>query len=82
MWKGKITIDEAGRVAIPKALRDEMQLEAVDKLELKSEGDLMILRTVRSRPALRKKQGAWVFSSGKRISAETTDRSREPTQRA
>ncbi len=34
-----VTLDKAGRVLIPKSLRDEMHLEAGDTLELESEGE-------------------------------------------
>lgn len=68
-----LTLDKAGRVIIPKTLRDEMHLEAGDTLELESEGDRITLRPVRSGSALRKEHGVWVFRrGGKTISAETT----------
>jgi len=68
-----VTIDKAGRVVIPKALRDELQLEPGDALELESEGDRMTLRPVRSTSPLRKEQGVWVFHGSKRLSADVTD---------
>ena len=68
-----LTLDKAGRIIIPKTLRDEMHLEAGDTLELESEGDRITLRPVRSGSALRKEHGVWVFRRGaKTISAETT----------
>lgn len=68
-----VTLDKAGRVIIPKTLRDEMHLEAGDTLELESEGDRITLRPERSGSALRKEHGVWVFRrGGKTISAETT----------
>lgn len=59
-----VTLDKAGRVVIPKALRDELRLEAGDVLQLASEGDSMTLRPVRSASALRKERGVWVFRRG------------------
>lgn len=68
-----VTLDKAGRVVIPKTLRDALHLEAGDSLELVSEGDHMTLRPVRTGSALRKEHGVWVFrrNSGT-IAAETT----------
>ena len=60
----RVTIDKAGRVIIPKTLRDQLHLEAGDTLELESEGDRMTLRPVRTGSALRKEQGVWVFRRG------------------
>jgi AbrB family looped-hinge helix DNA binding protein len=39
-----ITLDKAGRVVIPKTLRDELHLEPGDALELETEGDRVTLR--------------------------------------
>ena len=69
-----VTLDEAGRVMIPKALRDQLRLEPGDTLELQSEGERMTLRPVRSASRLHKEQGAWVFRSGEKLSAADTDK--------
>jgi AbrB family looped-hinge helix DNA binding protein len=69
-----VTLDKAGRVVIPKTLRDELHLEPGDRLELQSEGERMMLRPVRSSSPLRKEHGVWVFRTGKTISAAATDR--------
>jgi len=69
-----ITIDKAGRLVIPKSLREELHLEAGDALELESAGEEITLRPVRSKSPLVKKQGVWVFEGGRSpISAETTN---------
>lgn len=69
-----VTLDRAGRIIIPKTLRDELQLEAGDILELESEGERMTLRPARPGSSLRKEHGVWVFRrSGKKILAETTN---------
>ena len=59
-----VTIDRAGRIIVPKAVRDAFQLEARDTLELESEGERLTLRPVRAGSALRKEQGVWVFRRG------------------
>ncbi len=69
-----LTVDKAGRVVLPKPVREELQLGAGDSLELESSEDQIVLRPVRGTVGLRKKQGIWVFSTGEPISAEATDK--------
>jgi len=68
-----VTLDKAGRVVIPKSLRDELHLEAGDTLSLESEGERLTLRPVRSASPLRREQGVWVFRVSKKLSAAATD---------
>jgi|SRR5579862_4673184 len=68
-----LTVDKAGRVVLPKPIRDEMQLRAGDSLELESSEDRIVLRPRRGESGLRQKQGIWVLSTGEPISAEATD---------
>jgi AbrB family looped-hinge helix DNA binding protein len=42
----RLTIDKAGRVVIPKPLREELHLEAGDALEMESAGEQITLRPV------------------------------------
>lgn len=72
--KSKVTLDNAGRVVIPKTLRDELGLEPGDTLALESDGERVTLRPVRSDAPLRKEQGVWVFRSGRAIAASETGR--------
>ena len=69
-----VTLDKAGRVVIPKNLRDELHLEAGDTLELESQGERVMLRPLRTTSPLRKERGVWVFRSGKKLSAADTDK--------
>lgn len=69
-----VTLDKAGRVVIPKTLRDELRLEAGDVLELESEGERVTLRPVRSASPLGKKRGVWVFQSGTKLTAAVTEK--------
>jgi AbrB family looped-hinge helix DNA binding protein len=57
----KLTLDRAGRVTIPKALRDELNLEPGDSLQLESLGERIMLRPLRGTMPLRKEEGIWVF---------------------
>jgi AbrB family looped-hinge helix DNA binding protein len=68
-----LTLDKAGRVVLPKPVRDEMQLRAGDSLELESSEDRIVLRPRRGGAGLHKKQGIWVFSTGEPVSAKATD---------
>jgi AbrB family looped-hinge helix DNA binding protein len=57
----KITLDKAGRVLIPKSLREELHLGPGDTLQLEREGDEIMLRPVRPEALLKKEQGVWVY---------------------
>ena len=70
----EITIDSAGRVVIPKNVREELRLEAGDKLELHSNGDEISMRPVRSAPSLVKVDGIWVHRGGEKITNEDVNR--------
>ena len=58
---GKTTIDRAGRVIIPKALREELHLKPGDSLELEAGTDQITLRPVRPKATLKKEYGIWVY---------------------
>lgn len=60
----KIAIDRAGRVVIPKSLRDELHLAAGDILQLESSGDTITLRPVQETAPLQKEHGFWVYRTG------------------
>jgi AbrB family looped-hinge helix DNA binding protein len=68
-----LTIDRAGRLVLPKPVRDELQLVAGDSLELESSQEQIVLRPVRGVATLRKKQGVWVMRAGKPLSAEVVN---------
>ncbi len=72
--KATLRVDKAGRVVLPKPVRDELQLSAGDSLELESSEDQIVLRPVRNRVGMRKKQGIWVLDFDEPISAAATNR--------
>ena len=76
-----LTLDKAGRIVLPKPVRDELQLSAGDSLELESSEDQIVLRPVRGTAGLRKKQGIWVLQVGEPISAATVDRTMRDIRR-
>ena len=57
----KITLDQAGRVLIPKTLRQELHLGPGDTLQLENEGDEIRLRPLRPKALLKKEHGVWVY---------------------
>ena len=68
----KVTLDKAGRVVLPKILRDALHLSPGDTLELTVEGDQMTLRPQRATSPLQKERGVWVFRSGEKLTAAET----------
>ena len=69
----KVTLDRAGRVVLPKALRDEMHLSPGDILDLTLKGDEVTLRPRRGATPLQKERGVWVFRTGKPLTAGATE---------
>jgi len=69
----RLTLDKAGRVVLPKPVRDELRLAPGDSLELESSEEQVILRPVRGTTGLRKKHGIWVFRAGKPLPANVVD---------
>jgi AbrB family looped-hinge helix DNA binding protein len=65
-----VTIDKAGRVVIPKEIRDELRLGPGDSLALESEGERLTLRPVHTNPPLQKERGVWVFHGGQPLSLD------------
>jgi len=65
-----LTIDKAGRVVLPKPVRDSLQIRPGDSLELESSEDQIILRPARGQGRIYKKQGMWVFDSGQPLTAD------------
>lgn len=59
-----MTIDKAGRVVIPKKVRDDLNLRAGDALELERDRDALQLRPVKAKVSMRERKGLWVFNSG------------------
>ena len=68
----KLTLDKAGRVVLPKPLRDRLQLAPGDSLQLETEGERITLRPVRQNVSLKKELGVWVYQ-GESSDASITD---------
>ena len=69
----KLTLDKAGRVVIPKKLRDELRMAPGDAFQLESTDEKIVLKPVREEGRMFKKRGMWVFHTGKPLSAEVVD---------
>lgn len=70
---GKVTLDHAGRVVLPKVVRDELRLSPGDTLDLTVKGEDVTLRPRRAATPLQKEHGVWVLRTGKPITAEESD---------
>lgn len=68
------TIDKAGRIVLPKQIREELQLGPGDAIELEASDEQVVLRPARSKGRMRKEQGVWVFDSGRPITVETVNK--------
>jgi AbrB family looped-hinge helix DNA binding protein len=64
----ELTIDSAGRVTLPKALRQELQLEPGDTLRLETHGEQINLLPLRPTAPICKEDGIWVYRSGQSTS--------------
>ena len=70
---GKVTLDRAGRIVLPKGVRDELHLSPGDTLDFSIQGDEVRLRPRRNSSPLQKERGIWVLRTGEPLSARETD---------
>jgi len=57
----ELTIDKFGRMVLPKSIRDDLGLEAGDKLEASEQDGAIVLHPAREQAALQDKDGVLVF---------------------
>jgi AbrB family looped-hinge helix DNA binding protein len=55
-----VTIDKAGRLVLPKPMRDALHLKPGDYLDVEQQDDSIILRSRRPDTELVKKDGMWL----------------------
>lgn len=73
-----ITLDEAGRVEIPKGVREALHLSPGDSLEIAIEGDKLSLRLrAKESSRLEQERGVWVLRTGEPLSQEEASRALE-----
>ncbi|MGH9453317.1 MAG: AbrB/MazE/SpoVT family DNA-binding domain-containing protein [Terriglobia bacterium] len=77
----KLTLDKAGRIVLPKPLRDELQLTPGDALEIETCGEEITLRPVRGNAPLRKKRGIWVYRVGEPLRDALVQEARRQVRR-
>jgi AbrB family looped-hinge helix DNA binding protein len=68
----KLTLDRAGRVVLPKPLRDALHLAPGDTLDLTVKGDELTLRPRRHSAPLQRERGVWVLRTGQALGADET----------
>ena len=73
MMSAKLTLDKAGRVVIPKPVRDRLHLSSGDSLAIENRGNAIILRPIREEPTMFKQDGMWVIKTGKPLTIEDAD---------
>lgn len=76
-----LTIDKAGRVVLPKPVRDQLQLSAGDSLVLDSADDRIVLRPVREAVGMRRKQGIWILDVDEPLTLEAVNQTTEDVRR-
>jgi AbrB family looped-hinge helix DNA binding protein len=69
-----LTVDKAGRVVLPKPVREELQLGPGDSLELQSSDQEIILRPARGKARMYRKQGVWVLHGGAPTTADDVEK--------
>jgi len=57
-----LKMDKAGRVVLPKPVRDRLGLHHGSDLEVEETAEGLMLKPVESRPPMVKKQGLWVHT--------------------
>ena len=59
-----ISIDKAGRIVIPRRLREALGIAGETELEIQQEGESIVLRHKPAGPRMVQERGVWVFESG------------------
>src|SRR5437016_1007087 len=77
----KTTIDRAGRVVLPKPLRDNLQLEPGDWLSVESTENEIVIRPLRGTVPLQKKHGIWTYGVGEPLSLEQVNQTVQDVRR-
>jgi AbrB family looped-hinge helix DNA binding protein len=68
-----VSIDKAGRLVLPKVMRDALHLKPGDTLEIQKDDDTITLHLPRPSAELVKKNGMWVLRSAEPLKTSSVD---------
>jgi AbrB family looped-hinge helix DNA binding protein len=68
-----VEIDKAGRIVVPKKLRDALHLTPGTRLKVERAGETLMLEADFPEPRLEMRDGMWVMVGGPPITAEAAD---------
>jgi AbrB family looped-hinge helix DNA binding protein len=69
----RVSLDKAGRIVIPKLLREQLNIGPGDSFELEVADGEITLRPLRATAPLTQERGVWVFRTGQPLSASVTE---------
>lgn len=69
----KLTLDKAGRLVLPKPMRDELRLGPGDCLAAEVKDQRITLLPIRTTSALIKERGVWVYRTGEPLRPSVVD---------
>lgn len=68
-----VTIDKAGRLVVPKPMRDALHLKPGATLEIQQEGNAIMLKPPSLQTELVKKNGMWLLKSAQPLNISAAD---------
>jgi AbrB family looped-hinge helix DNA binding protein len=71
--RATVTVDKAGRLVLPKPMRDALHLKPGDTLEIRKDDDTITLHPPRPSAELVRKNGMWVLRSTKPLNISSAD---------
>lgn len=69
-----VKIDKAGRIVLPKVVRDRLRLSPGDSLEVVCSKGRIRLRPTQGKRRIYRKQGVWLFNAGEPLDADVVNR--------